>query len=290
MVMAIIVILAAIAIPALSGLTRVSSEGAARTALNSLFASARSLASRSQSYVGVRFQQTKEGRTYAVLLVPAPDSEEFPNGCPGYSPDCMFLTFVAAGGSEPVLMPRGVELAGAEQIALYANPDDPTLWNADNATKTDCRSYVRATTFTVVFSPAGQIVRKQVHVAQRRDQWKQDKSGNWHKAWQDPVFNFAGGGKFSPDVQDKPPDIAPARDTDPDPQEQADGSDKGRTGSDTAKYQDSQSSIWVYERDKRLEHTGFDVATCHPFTQYIQTSGSLIQLNVYTGAPVNTQQ
>jgi hypothetical protein len=52
----------------------------------------------------------------------------------------------------------------------------------------------------------------------------------------------------------------------------------------------SQGSIWVYEQEKRLEQTSLDATTCHPYTKYIQTSGHLIQLNTYTGAPVSVPQ
>jgi hypothetical protein len=292
------------AIPSLSGLTRMSSEGSARTALRSLFASARSMAARYHSYVGIRFQQDKEGRTHAVFLVPPqslkpPQSTvAFPNdGSPNYDPDAMYVTLVSLNTDEPIILPRGVEFAAGDLLTAQANPDLLSLWHPQDPTARDARNQVPATTFTVVFSPAGQIVRKQVHVAQRRDDWDEQPpgSGNWVRTREDRVFNLGGLGLFSPDVIDRnptvPPNITSSTDTDPDPQDLEPGPNfGGRKQPDTAVWQMSQGSIWVYEQEKRKEQTGLDAASCHPFTKYIQQSGSLIQLNAYTGAPVSTQQ
>jgi hypothetical protein len=211
-----------------------------------------------------------------------------------------YLTFVAAG-AEPILLPRGVEFAGGDLLAGMANPDVPALWHPLNpgSNYKDVTTVVPATTFNVVFSSSGQIVRKYVHVTQRRDTWAYDASTGdpTVRTWSDPVFNLAGVGMFPPDVLDVPPNVVtppgPTTDTDPDPQAEPGQPTRGpntNTKKDRAISRMSQGSIWVYERDKRLEQTGLDAATCHPFSQYIQRSGSLIPLNVYTGAPVNTQQ
>jgi len=285
-VFAIIAILVALAVPSLSGLTRVSSEGAIRTTMRSLFASARMRAAATQRYVGIRFQQDAEGRQYAVMLQQVEPSEYFPNGCPAYHMQCTFLTLTAVG-EEPLQLPRGVELAQGD-VGLAAAPEaefepDPV------------RKVIPATTFTVVFSPSGQIVRRQVHVTQRPDRWFRASSGNFTvRTWHDPVFNLAKRGKFLPDVIDESPPVPKPLppddpddlelDTDPDPQT-GDGPNTGKRNTpDTALYEMSQNSVWVYEHQKRLD------AGATPFAGYIQQQGTLIPLNVYTGAPVNTRQ
>jgi len=299
-VCAIIAVLAALAIPSLSGLTRMSSEGAARTTFRSLFASARVRAATLQRYVGIRFQQDKDGRTYAIMLVTPDAANEvpsaFPGGCPNYvlNQACTFLTFVAAPDIEPIQLPRGVELAAGDYLqslnnpAATPNPADVTPWTVDEVKN------LRATTFTVVFSPSGQIVRRLVHVSQRRDQWVYDAGSNkWGRSWSDPVFNLCGTGMFLPDVDDtnSPCDKTAnaLKDTDPDPQNET---SSPAVGPNTTRLKHvnpiaptmSQTSIWVYERQKRVD------AGATPFTGYIQQSGTLVPLNVYTGAPVNTQQ
>ena len=298
-VFAIIAILVALAVPSLSGLTRVSSEGAIRTTMRSLFASARMRAAATQRYVGIRFQQARDGRQYAVMLEQVQPSEHFPGGCPSYYQNCTFLTFTAAGGSEPIPLPRGVEVARGDletwkpRGAGGTAPAQPDMGFVEDPNGVP--GVIPATTFTVVFSPSGQIVRRQVHVTQRPDRWFRASSGNFTvRTWHDPVFNLAKRGKFLPDVIDESPPVPKPLppddpddlelDTDPDPQT-GDGPNTGKRNTpDTALYEMSQNSVWVYERQKRLD------AGATPFAGYIQQQGTLIPLNVYTGAPVNTRQ
>jgi len=291
-VFAIIAILVALAVPSLSGLTRVSSEGAMHTAMRSLFASARMRAAATQRYTGIRFQQARDGRQYAIMLEQVQPSEHFPGGCPRYVPNCTFLTFTAAGGSEPIPLPRGVEVArgdleswkprGAGGTAP-AQPDMGFVEDPDGVP-----GVIPATTFTVVFSPSGQIVRRQVHVTQRPDRY--DDQSSYLKTWSDPVFNLTymlpnKDVMFPPDVKDQGTSANTTDNTDPDPDPPSETDRGGRaTESDTGFFDISQNSLWVYEQQKRIE-TG-----AAPFRDYIARSGVWIPLNIYTGAPVNTQQ
>lgn len=260
-VFAIIAILVALAVPSLSGLTRVSSEGAIRTTMRSLFASARMRAAATQRYTGIRFQQARDGRQYAIMLEQVQPSEHFPGGCPSYYQNCTFLTFTAAGGSEPIPLPRGVEVARGDLeswkprgvgATAPAQPDNAFVEDPDGVP-----GVIPATTFTVVFSPSGQIVRRQVHVTQRPDRYYDQST------WSDPVFNLT---YMLPNKDVMfPPDVR-------------------ATESDTGFFDISQNSLWVYEQQKRIE-TG-----AAPFRDYIARSGVWIPLNIYTGAPVNTQQ
>lgn len=291
-VFAIIAILVALAVPSLSGLTRVSSEGAIRTTMRSLFASARMRAAATQRYVGIRFQQARDGRQYAVMLEQVQPGEHFPGGCPRYYQNCTFLTFTAAGGSEPIPLPRGVEVARGDletwkpRGAGGTAPAQPDMGFVEDPNGVP--GVIPATTFTVVFSPSGQIVRRQVHVTQRPDQYFNQP--DYRMTWWDPVFSLTytlpnTGVMFPPDVKDQGTSANTTNNTDPDPDPPSETICGGNpTQQDLGFYDISQNSLWVYEQQKRIE-TG-----AAPFRDYIARSGVWIPLNIYTGAPVNTQQ
>lgn len=295
-VMAIIIVMAALAIPSLTGLTRSSSDGAARTALRSLFSSARARAATYMQYVGVRFQQDRDGRMWAIMLQQPKPSNDFPNGCPAYEPNCTYLTFVAANDVDPIPLPKGVELARGDLASTNPPPtpiaDNQFWWTptlvSTTAPRPNNAGNVPATTFTVVFSPSGQIVRRDVHVAQRPDTWKNDGSGDL-ATW-DSVFSFnstagqsGGKGMFRSDAVNSGnawPDPATAKRTTPilrPPPPMG-------TGTDRAACFPSQTSILVYEHQQRVNNA------TSPFTGYVQVQGTLVPLNVYTGAPVKTQR
>jgi Tfp pilus assembly protein FimT len=279
-VAAIIVLLIAIAVPSLSGLMRSSGDAAVQAALRSLFASARARAATSQQYVGVRFQQNRAGQSYAIMLAQAQAGGHFVNGCPNYQANCTYLTFVAADSVEPVVLPKGMELAQGD---LDKNTGDSQFVPF-------FQDVVPATTFTVVFSPAGQIVRRQVHVTQRSDRYKDVPSNPIH--WWDPIFNlrYPDQGLFPPEVIDK--GTKPDDDnTDPDPDSMIFAEDPrprplGQVD-EALEPEISQNSLWIYERQRRLD------AGSKPYTGFINPDpgnaapgGKLVMLNVYTGAPV----
>ncbi|MEP0842423.1 MAG: prepilin-type N-terminal cleavage/methylation domain-containing protein [Phycisphaerae bacterium] len=276
---AIIAILAALAIPSLSGLTRGSSETAMLTSLRSLFASARARAAATQRYVAVRFQQDREGRSFAIILDQvSPNDARFPNGCPSYDPFCTYLTFVADGNTQPIALPRGVELAQGD-LEDYDTPDAHWLPTANDPNPA-------ATTFSVVFSPGGQLVRRKVHVTQRPDSLD---ANNRTIGW-DTVFNLVTGlAPFKPDVVDggmlaQPP---PQR-TDPQP---ATGSPP--VSPDVAVWRMSQNSIWIYEQQRRLDagdRPFMGSAGSKPYNGYIPAQGMKVPLNTYTGAPINPRR
>jgi prepilin-type N-terminal cleavage/methylation domain-containing protein len=162
-VVGIVLLLAALAIPSISALTENSNVSGTRNMLRSLLSSAKARAANSQKYVGVRFEQNTDGRTYGIMVEPPPGTNLFfPNGCPGSiwtppgrrdpncscasgSPDCVpgYLTLVESPQIEPIVFPRGVEITHGNQLNNIAS----------------------ATAFTILFSPSGQVVRKNVYVS-----------------------------------------------------------------------------------------------------------------------------
>lgn len=287
-VAAIVVILAALAVPSLTALTRGSNEGAMYTSLRSLFSSARARAAASQHYVAVRFQQDKEGRSYAVLLDEAKGTD-FPGGCPSYDMICTYLTFAASPETQPIPLPKGVEVAQGD-VDLQTAPDNE--WVARPDDKYDPIPYVPATTFCVVFSPSGQIVRRAVHVSQRLDDPPRTADPNVPVVQWDTVFNLTatqpgGAGLFVPDILDKTKSAKspPQNRSDPIPSPAFMGKGTNTTTDATIlkplRFM-SQTSMYIYDREKRVN------AGDKPFTGCIQALRvPKVSVNVYTGTPVN---
>lgn len=283
-VAAIIVILAALAIPSISAITSGANERAAVTSLRSLMGSARALAATTQRYVAVRFQQDAKGQSYAVLLQqPSTADQYFPNGCPPYEPNCTFLTFKVNGQTQPVVLPAGVEFAAGDIDT--GNADDPSLWVAPNPGQPNATGNVPATTFCIVFSPSGQIVRRRAHVSQNPDI---PPVPNTSPGVYDTVFNMTAGepngaGLLKPDVVDSasPPATGPLDSNwDPPNRPSSPTPEIGTNPGDGWIAPMSQNSIWIYERQPRLD------AGNAPYSGYIKVNGLKVAFNTYTGAPV----
>lgn len=287
-VIGIILVLLTLAVPTLSTLTEVPAQGAVRTSLRGLCTSARTRAVQKQQYVGIRFQQDVLGRTLAIMVEPPrPGSEDpyynYVNGCPldfdgvyPSDPNCDYLTLVAVTGIEPVVLAKNVELAEGDigdmpTAALQNGALDPTVAGPQGTT-----NLIDATTFTVVYSPAGQIVRKRVYVGQRGYPTMEfDGSGNLvaippARLRADPVFNLTAFGQrvpsvLLPDIRVNPNTAVPAN------------------SPPVAMTEISQTSLYVYDRDRRI------AAGANPFTAYVGREGLHIALNVYTGALIDAR-
>jgi len=130
-------------------------KDAARTMLRSAFASAKAKAAAGQKYVGVRFQQNSQGRSYLVFVQPAEDQTD------------SYLVMRAIPDTEPIPLPEGVELAELEGI----ENDRTTGSTATGPQYGDINLFsdylIDTTTFTVLFAPDGRIVRKRVQIQSR---------------------------------------------------------------------------------------------------------------------------
>lgn len=288
-VIGIIALLAMIAIPSLSGLTEGSSTTGARNMLRGLFASVKTRAVSRNEYAAVRFQQGRDGQMYAVILEPPKSDDGYFNyldGCPiDPGPDhdndpatpaipesgtiphqsaCPFVTFVAADGVEPIALPRGVELAAGD---INANNTDPTGQTGDN--DLTGANWENATTLTIVFSPTGQVVRRDVFVGQRF--WHANRPDPYKTRRHDPVFHNEANTNvrlIDPDGPGPATIDVSARDWARAPRLRPDF-----IGDEEL----SQTSLWLYDREKRMN------AADWPFSGYVGPQGSYVTLNVYTG-------
>ena len=154
-VMAIIGIIAAMALPALNSMITGQQASAARNLIRTALAQAQAHAAKSQKYAGIRFQFDKEGwrtgQQYLVLIEKAPEG----NGA---------YEYWAIPNARPIALPKGVGV-----ISLGYN-DDSLLgdyighpYNSDNSNP----GLADATTFTILFSPSGELVSKLVQAKDR---------------------------------------------------------------------------------------------------------------------------
>jgi hypothetical protein len=328
--MAIILILVLLVLPSISGLTQSSNLGAAQTMLRSLFASARATAANTQEYVGVRFQQDRFGRAWAVILrtptdvnlASAKGYKNYLNGCPidlikegidlqvppenldqdnfmgGFEypslSNCDFLGLVAAEDIQPIRLPKGLEFAAgtisqdADLIDLDRISKDPADWRlADNIS------------FTIVFDPSGQIVRKRVFVGQR-GYVKLSPSPvlkKYREQRHDIIFNY----HFNYDILYNQPSSIPVEDIPANDREEQPfllpdvNVNLPIDDPDFVRPEISQNSIWIYERQRRIDAPLEDIdgdgdLDPAPFTGYVRTQGLYVQLNVYTGSLINPRQ
>ena len=192
-VVSIIVLLMAVAMPNIPGMMRSNKMSGAKNLITTALAQAQSYAASHSKYAGIRFQKAANGRTYLVLIEHDP---QFPwvdvNGYAGngtgvtYQGYCPFR-YVAVPNASPKALPDGVGILDGN----FATKADKQISNTDDDgtddNENDCLVYYDSAvaspfltggafacienfqTFTIVFSPAGQLVSERVEVQPRRD-------------------------------------------------------------------------------------------------------------------------
>ncbi len=292
-VAAIVGILLALAVVSLRALGGGVQEGAARTTLKTVLASARADAASRGHVVGVRIEQyrypcpvdslrnalgartrhAEDGATYAVIVYPlrvaSPQTWAM---LLGPSPTAAWQAalgavqedlFVAAPNREPVRFPAGVELAAGGEV--WVNRDGDSDVDDADADLSLTNYLAASTTFTILFSPTGQIVIRPVAVIQRHNR--------------DSIF-------YGPDyIQPNPGDLGRIRDLDPRTHPENTAPMllwDDRTPAPTvpaAWLRWSQNALWIYEQNARKE------AGARPWSTYLKGKGKTAQvlINPYTG-------
>lgn len=139
-VVSVILLLAVVGLPAARQvLDSFESSGSIRYLVSAALANARAIAAREQAYAGLRFQQDLDGNQYMIFIVndtPA-NMGELANG------------FRRVVGHKPMKLPENVG------VLDYASQDEDIdeEWELTDAT-----------TFSIVFSPAGKLVVHDVRV------------------------------------------------------------------------------------------------------------------------------
>lgn len=178
-VMAIIVVLAFLAVPAAKELTKsFESTAGLRTVISAALSNARAIAANEQKYAGIRFQQDADGRQYMIFIVhdpdPAPNGTGLANG------------FRALEGKKPIGLPKNtgvmdlkIRLNHGNSIVDASDPRDEDI--VSDVEINEDFELTDTTTFSIVFSPTGKLVIHDVRI--RNKTGKTDDSGT------DDVFN-----------------------------------------------------------------------------------------------------
>jgi type II secretory pathway pseudopilin PulG len=180
LVVATIALLVGLAVPAVRALVgSFQSEGGTRSVIHAALNSARTMAISRQRYVGVRFQKS------CVSDDPADPLKRLLNA-PQYM---IFIThddyrnmgnigngFRAIEGLEPIKLPDTMNVLDLAGIATDLNIDDPVELN-------------NAVTFSIVFSPSGKLIVRDVRTRNRDGVNQPDNAAGAAKSSMDEVFN-----------------------------------------------------------------------------------------------------
>jgi len=198
-VMAIIAILTALVIPALRALSgSFGSAGAAKTMIEAVLSSARTIAMREQHYAGVRFQKAyhPEGplhaSQYIVLIIHDPDGMK-----PDPNDDDFASGFRAVEGVKAIKLPDSVGVMDLCAVTerVRSNPSSSRHERLDElASEQEADEYINElfelsdmTTFSIVFSPTGSVVVYGLRVGNRNG--IRESVAHAGKTSDDTVFN-----------------------------------------------------------------------------------------------------
>ncbi|MHC4165347.1 MAG: hypothetical protein ACYSWQ_00115, partial [Planctomycetota bacterium] len=129
----------------------------AHSMISAALASARAIAAKEQHYAGIRFQQDLlHGRQYMIFIIH--DTELVDSS--GYN--VPLSGFHALEGSKPIKLPDQIDVMDR---MVGASPDDSVVSGSEAI---DEEFEIRdMTTFSVIFSPAGKLVIRNVQVLRR---------------------------------------------------------------------------------------------------------------------------
>jgi len=163
-VVAIMALLAAIGLPAIRALVNsFETQSGARTMISAALSGARAIAAKEQHYAGVRFQRNSTGNQYMIYIIHDIEKTDLSPG------------FRAIEGVKPIKLPETTlamdmrirsnraDASDALDESLkvaHLNDSNPLNIGFDgkNVSVTD------TSTFSIIFSPAGKLVSRQVRV------------------------------------------------------------------------------------------------------------------------------
>lgn len=186
LVMATIAVLMGLAVPAARSLMRsFQTQGSVTSMIDAALSSARAMAMSTQNYVGVRFQKlcvSSDPADPAKNILNAPQymvfiAHEDPKKTGGLTNG-----FRAVDGLEPVKLPDTMGVMDLTGITSDAAVKDLSK---------DVSQLSDATTFSVIFSPAGKLIVHKVRVRNRNGVYQPRNDAGSNQASSDDVFNSA---------------------------------------------------------------------------------------------------
>ena len=191
-VVATIALLAVFGLPAIRALlSSFESQSGARSVISAALSSARALAAKEQHYAGIRFQQDLAGKQYMVFIVHDVEKTGLSSG------------FRAVDGLKPIKLPDSVGV-----MDLMVRTNHGTLWtdaadplseplrveyldqtNPLNLGPDQKNKYLTdASSFSIIFSPAGKLIMRDVRVRNRHGIYRPDNRVS-DRVSADDIFN-----------------------------------------------------------------------------------------------------
>ena len=164
----IIAIMISLIVPATNSMLRSHRKASAKNLIRTALAQAQAYAVKERKYAGLRFQPDGDGRQYLVLVeakrVVITDGESAIPGAWDYY-DLMDL-YVPVDNVLPVALPVGIVVLNASYI--YIDLEDPYIELTQDEIIVDFE-LDSAATFCILYSPSGQLVKKQAQCGPRTD-------------------------------------------------------------------------------------------------------------------------
>jgi Tfp pilus assembly protein FimT len=148
-VVAVVALMIGLAIPAVKTfMNPMTSSAGVESMISAALSSARAIAAKNQKYAGIRFQQDKNGNQYMIAIINA-DPQAMGN---------LTIAYIAVNGLNPIKLPESMGVMdlkfGSSDISSNNDLDDPVKVS-------------NTTTFSVIFSPSGNLVKEDVRVRNR---------------------------------------------------------------------------------------------------------------------------
>ena len=182
LVIATIALLVGFGLPALRSLVHsFESQSGTRSMISAALSSARAMAVRNQRYTGVRFQKLCRSRDPQNPLIGVVDAPQYMIFIVHEEPKNMgglAIGFKAVEGLEPVKLPDTVGVLDLSQLTADSDIDEDRELNDASA-------------FSIVFSPSGKLVVREVRVRNRDGYSLPSNASGSSKVSLDQVFNSA---------------------------------------------------------------------------------------------------
>jgi len=175
-VIAIMALLAAIGLPAISALLNsFQTQSGAHNMISAALAGARAIAAKEQHYAGIRFQQDSTGNQYMIFIIHDIEKTDLSPG------------FRAIEGLKPIKLPK-TTMAMDLRVRTNRTDASDTLNGPLMATHLDDTNPINigpngknvpvtdTSTFSIIFSPAGKLVMRDVRVRNKNGIYRPNNS------------------------------------------------------------------------------------------------------------------